>query len=46
MMMMMRFYVVGVVAHGWILGVEVRGGKAKVLRNNDKLWAGETFLAG
>jgi hypothetical protein len=37
--------VVVVVTRGWLLVIEVRGGKAEVLRNNDKLWAGETSLS-
>lgn len=34
--------VVVVVGRGWLLVDEVCGGKAEVLRNNDKLWEGET----
>jgi hypothetical protein len=38
------FGVVVVVVRGWLLVIEECGGKVKVLRNNDKLWAGETSL--
>ena len=44
---MRAFVCVGVVVErGWILVIGACGGKARVLRNSDKLWAGETSLPG